>query len=88
MSAREVVRNNVKEKLARGEVVASMTVRLARSVEIARIAKTAGSIPSGGRRATFVARNDEPHRGAGNRYRASPRPERAARHRFEHQALA
>ncbi len=42
MSAREVVRNNVKEKLARGEVVASMTVRLARSVEIARIAKTAG----------------------------------------------
>ena len=42
MSAREIVRNNVKEKLARGEVVASMTVRLARSAEIARIAKTAG----------------------------------------------
>jgi len=42
MSARESLRNNVKEKLARGEVVASMTVRLARSVEIARIAKTAG----------------------------------------------
>ena len=42
MSAREIARNNVKEKLARGEVVASMTVRLARSVEIARIAKTAG----------------------------------------------
>jgi 2-keto-3-deoxy-L-rhamnonate aldolase RhmA len=39
---REIVRNNVKEKLARGEVVASMTVRLARSVEIASIAKTAG----------------------------------------------
>jgi 2-keto-3-deoxy-L-rhamnonate aldolase RhmA len=41
-SPREIVRNNVKEKLARGEVVASMTVRLARSVEIASIAKTAG----------------------------------------------
>jgi 2-keto-3-deoxy-L-rhamnonate aldolase RhmA len=35
-------RNLVKEKLARGEVVASMTVRLVRGVEIARIAKTAG----------------------------------------------
>jgi 2-keto-3-deoxy-L-rhamnonate aldolase RhmA len=42
MSARQVARNNVKEKLARGELVASMTVRLSRSVEIARIAKTAG----------------------------------------------
>jgi 4-hydroxy-2-oxoheptanedioate aldolase len=39
---REIVRNNVKEKLARGEIVASMTVRLARSIEIARLAKTAG----------------------------------------------
>src|SRR5262247_855642 len=39
---RAIVRNNVKEKLARGEVVASMTVRLVRSVEIARLAKTAG----------------------------------------------
>src|SRR5499427_2758125 len=39
---REIVRNNVKEKLACGEVVASMTVRLTRSVEIARLAKTAG----------------------------------------------
>jgi len=39
---RRIVRNNVKEKLARGEVVASMTVRLVRSIEIARIAKTAG----------------------------------------------
>src|SRR5207245_9707532 len=39
---REIVRNIVKEKLARGEVVASLTVRLTRSVEIARIAKTAG----------------------------------------------
>ena len=36
------VRNVVKEKLARNEVVASMTVRLTRSVEIARLAKTAG----------------------------------------------
>src|SRR5262252_9077604 len=39
---RAVVRNNVKEKLARDEIVASMTVRLVRSIEIARIAKTAG----------------------------------------------
>jgi 2-keto-3-deoxy-L-rhamnonate aldolase RhmA len=38
----EVLRNPVKEKLARGEVVASMTVRLVRGVEIARIASTAG----------------------------------------------
>jgi 2-keto-3-deoxy-L-rhamnonate aldolase RhmA len=38
----EVLRNRVKEKLARGEVVASMTVRLVRGVEIARIASTAG----------------------------------------------
>jgi 2-keto-3-deoxy-L-rhamnonate aldolase RhmA len=41
-AARDIVRNNVREKLARGEVVASMTVRLARSIEIARIAKSAG----------------------------------------------
>src|SRR5215831_3099273 len=39
---REIVRNNVKDMLARGEVVASMTVRLSRSIEIARLAKTAG----------------------------------------------
>ena len=38
----DILRNPVKEKLARGEVVASMTVRLARSIEIARIARTAG----------------------------------------------
>ena len=38
----DILRNHVKEKLARGEVVASMTVRLVRGVEIARIAKTAG----------------------------------------------
>jgi len=40
--ANEVVKNIVKEKLARSEVVASMTVRLTRGVEIARMAKTAG----------------------------------------------
>lgn len=38
----EVLRNHVKEKLARDEVVASMTVRLVGGIEIARIAKTAG----------------------------------------------
>ena len=38
----ELLRNHVKEKLARGDVVASMTVRLIRGVEIARIARTAG----------------------------------------------
>ncbi len=36
------VRNAVKERLARGEVAASMVVRLTRSVEIAQIAATAG----------------------------------------------
>jgi 2-keto-3-deoxy-L-rhamnonate aldolase RhmA len=39
---KDILRNVVKEKLARGEVVASMTVRLVRGVEIARIARTAG----------------------------------------------
>ncbi|MCG7391608.1 aldolase/citrate lyase family protein [Microvirga sp. ACRRW] len=34
--------NNMKSKLARGEVVSSMTARLVRGVEIVRIAKTAG----------------------------------------------
>jgi 2-keto-3-deoxy-L-rhamnonate aldolase RhmA len=42
MQIRNILRNNVKDKLARDEVVASMTVRLVRSVEIARIAATAG----------------------------------------------
>jgi 2-keto-3-deoxy-L-rhamnonate aldolase RhmA len=37
-----ILRNNVKEKLARDEVVASISVRLIRSIEIARIAHTAG----------------------------------------------
>src|SRR5262245_23239590 len=41
-SARDLVRNVVKEKLVRDEVVLSMTVRLVRTVEIAAIAKTAG----------------------------------------------
>ncbi len=38
----DILRNRVKDKLARGEVVSSMTVRLVRGIEIARIAKTAG----------------------------------------------
>jgi 2-keto-3-deoxy-L-rhamnonate aldolase RhmA len=41
-SLNEILRNPVKDKLARGEVVASMMVRLVRGVEIARIAKSAG----------------------------------------------
>lgn len=39
---RSILRNNVREKLARDELVVSMTVRLVRGIEIARIAKTAG----------------------------------------------
>jgi 2-keto-3-deoxy-L-rhamnonate aldolase RhmA len=42
MPATDILRNPVKEKLARGEVVASMTVRMARTTEVVRIAKTAG----------------------------------------------
>jgi len=38
----DILRNHAKEKLARGEVVASMTVRLCRTIEIAQIAKTSG----------------------------------------------
>jgi 2-keto-3-deoxy-L-rhamnonate aldolase RhmA len=38
----DILRNAVKEKLARDEVVASMTVRLVRNIEIASIARTAG----------------------------------------------
>ena len=38
----DVLRNHMKDKLARGEIVSSMTVRLVRGIEIARIAKTAG----------------------------------------------
>jgi 4-hydroxy-2-oxoheptanedioate aldolase len=38
----DILRNSVKEKLARDEVVASMTVRLVRQIEIAQIAATAG----------------------------------------------
>ncbi|MBW8269303.1 HpcH/HpaI aldolase family protein [Caldovatus aquaticus] len=41
-SPRDILRNPVRDKLARDEVVASMTVRLVRSIEIARIAATAG----------------------------------------------
>ena len=39
---RDILRNTMKEKLARDEVVASMTVRFSRTIEIAQIAKTAG----------------------------------------------
>lgn len=39
---REILRNHMKEKLAAGQVVASMTVRLSRSIEIAPIAASAG----------------------------------------------
>ena len=42
MAAADILRNPVREKLARGEVVTSMTVRMVRTIEIARIAKTAG----------------------------------------------
>jgi 4-hydroxy-2-oxoheptanedioate aldolase len=42
MTPGDILRNNVKHKLARDEVVASMTVRLVRQPEIAQIAKTAG----------------------------------------------
>lgn len=42
MPASAILRNNVKDMLARGEVAASMTVRLTRTIEIARIARTAG----------------------------------------------
>jgi 4-hydroxy-2-oxoheptanedioate aldolase len=40
--ASEVLRNPVRDKLAAGGVVSSMTVRLTRTPDIARIAKTAG----------------------------------------------
>jgi 4-hydroxy-2-oxoheptanedioate aldolase len=39
---RTILRNHMQEKLAANQVVASMTVRFARSIEIAAIAKTAG----------------------------------------------
>ncbi len=42
VSPREILRNHMKEKLARGELVASIAVRFARSIEIAGIAATAG----------------------------------------------
>jgi 2-keto-3-deoxy-L-rhamnonate aldolase RhmA len=41
-SPRQLLRNSVKDKLARNEVVASMIVRLVRTIEIAQIARTAG----------------------------------------------
>jgi 4-hydroxy-2-oxoheptanedioate aldolase len=39
---KRILRNTVKDKLARGELVLSMTVRLVRSVEIVALASTAG----------------------------------------------
>ena len=42
MKPGDILRNTFKERLARGEVVSSMTVRLVRGIEIARIARTAG----------------------------------------------
>jgi 2-keto-3-deoxy-L-rhamnonate aldolase RhmA len=42
MQIRDILRNNVKDKLKHDEVVSSMTVRLVRGTEIARIAATAG----------------------------------------------
>src|SRR5262245_35961751 len=42
MQVKDIVRNSVKEKLARGEIVASMTARLVPTIEIVRIAKSAG----------------------------------------------
>jgi len=42
LSAREIVKNGVKDKLARNEVVLSMTAKLVRTVEIVTLAKTAG----------------------------------------------
>jgi 4-hydroxy-2-oxoheptanedioate aldolase len=42
MDSSSGLRNNVKDKLARGEPVFSMSVRLVRSIEIASIARTAG----------------------------------------------
>lgn len=41
-SPRDIVRNSVKEKLAKNELVISMIVRLTRGVEIAGIAQSAG----------------------------------------------
>ncbi len=42
LNTTDILKNNVKEKLSRNELVSSMTVRLVRGIEIAQIAKTAG----------------------------------------------
>ena len=42
MQLSEILRNALKEKLARDEVASSMTVRLVRGIEIVRIARSAG----------------------------------------------
>ena len=38
----QLARNRMQEKLARGEIVVSMTVKLCRTIEVALVAKTAG----------------------------------------------
>ena len=43
-AARDILRNDFKDKLSRGEVVSSMTVRLVRSIEIARATQRAEHI--------------------------------------------
>ena len=71
----ETVRNSLKERLARGEVASSMTVRLSRSVEIAQVAATAGfdSLYIDLEHSSALARNHEPDllRGADLRDRAA-----------------
>lgn len=42
ISPAALLRNSMREKLARGEVVSSLTVRISRGVEIAQIARAAG----------------------------------------------
>lgn len=42
MPTADILRNHVKARLARGEVVSSMTVRMVRTIEVVRIARTAG----------------------------------------------
>ena len=74
-SLRAILRNHMKEKLARDEVVASMTVRFARSIEIAQIAKTAGfdTLYVDMEHNTLTVGRDLPdlHRGAADRHHAA-----------------
>jgi hypothetical protein len=66
----DVVSNSVKEKLQRGEVVASITVRLVPTVEIVRIARARASTASTSTSSTRVSRCRPPaalHHGARGR---------------------